>query len=128
MTTHPPSAEADYVNLRGALLTSGDDLTKNMDWPKVSYEAEWAEMVLTKGMGWDGPLDAQEAATQTRTPAPHTSIVDSTDIHHTRPLYEVVASKRDTWKQIGASPVVLDWITNGVYFPIQGTIPNFFHK
>ena len=84
-------------------------------------------MLLEKGMGWDGPIDKEERGVPgTGKQAP--GIQDSVEMQHSKPLYEVVADHIETWKQIGAPQVVLDWITDGVYFPLDSTPPNFFHK
>ena len=54
--------------------------------------------------------------------------VDSADITHHQPLFEVVKSKLDNWRNIGAPGIILEWIANGVNFQPTHTIPTFYHK
>ena len=66
-------------------------------------------------MGWDTSIDEPNndntANTTTNNNTVTNKVGDSTEITHTKPLYEVVADHIQNWKAIGASTVIQEWIT-----------------
>ena len=96
---------------------AGQLTTQNIPWPDIQLDEEWAELVCDKGMGWDTNIDTPHPPTMDAQPQ-NALVGDSTDIHHTKPLYETVADKLPIWEQIGASDIVQSWIKDGVFFPL----------
>lgn len=54
-------------------------------------------------------------------------VADSANISLSKPLHEIVRENIGNWQAIGANQVILDWIDQGVLFPLTSEIPNFFH-
>ena len=111
---------------------AGTATTTNEPWPDIVFAEDADDLLHSKGTGWDTTLDAHidkpTTSNSTITDTVSTKVGDSTEIHHTKPLYEVVADHIDSWKAIGTSVVIQEWIEKGVYFKLDKQPPNFFHK
>ena len=81
-----------------------------------------------RGTGWNPELTPWGALGSGLSVFEDGEWVDSADIVHQKPLYEVVKERIHNWRAIGASDMILDWIENGVYFEPIKEIPNYFHK
>lgn len=56
-----------------------------------------------------------------------TNVTDSADINSNQPLYQNVRDRLEVWRSIGTPPFILDWIENGVSFPLLDTPTPFYH-
>lgn len=56
------------------------------------------------------------------------TIADSADITHNEPLFDRVRRHLPAWEQIGAPAIILQWIKEGVSFPLTHPITPFFHS
>ena len=60
-------------------------------------------------------------------PEPMTTLQDSADLTLDQPLHERVRDKLSTWEAIGTPAIILEWIREGVSFPLTAPVKPFFH-
>ena len=99
-----PSAKADYTVLRDHLDNAGHTVLGTLGAPHLPWDPPQDRPMAKVGTGWDAHLGTEPLQT---TLAPEEGeITDSTDIIHTKPLFEQVKDQLSHWEGISAPKVI----------------------